>query len=174
MTQKRLVIDSARCDGCGICQLACAVLRQGQWNPALGRIRMISDPVWGGCLAFTCAHCQDPPCALSCLMNVIYKEKNGGVTLRRMEGCIGCRVCEMACPFGAAVYDEINGKVITCDLCAGSPACIEYCPRGALIFIDPREESERLREEAAARLGKVGSDLIDLNNSSAQEERPCE
>lgn len=108
---------------------------------------------------------------LSCLMNVIYKERSTGVTLRHINGCIGCRVCELSCPFSAAVYDPVGDKVFSCDLCGGSPMCIEYCPQGALLFVDSQEEAERRREEAI--LGRELPDLIEPCPSSREEERSC-
>jgi NAD-dependent dihydropyrimidine dehydrogenase PreA subunit len=61
-----------------------------------------------------------------------------GTVLLRTERCVGCRYCEMACPFGAPAFDRRSGVMTKCHYClprreaGGSPACIEACPTGAL------------------------------------------
>ena len=35
------------------------------------------------------------------------------------EACVGCKVCTIACPFGAINYDPDSGVVTKCDLCGG-------------------------------------------------------
>lgn len=144
-----LYIDSERCQGCGTCQLVCAALRRRQWNPALGLIRAVDDHELKRHMGISCMHCDDPACALACLMNVIYRDEEQELVLRRLEGCIGCRACEAACPFGAAVYDHINEKEAACDLCLGEPQCVAYCPHQALSFISQEEEMAMKRQQRA-------------------------
>lgn len=147
--KKFLFIDSERCQGCGICQLVCAAIKRRQWNPALGLIRAINDQELMRHQGICCMHCADPACVLACLMNVIYRDEEQGLVLRRLEGCIGCRACEAACPFGAAVYDFINEKETACDLCQGEPHCVAYCPHQALSFRHQRVELDSKRRQRA-------------------------
>lgn len=144
-----LYIDSERCQGCGICQLVCAAAKLRQWNPALGLIRTVDDNELKRHRGISCLHCNDPACVLACLMNVIYRDEKRGLVLRGLEGCIGCRACEAACPFGAAVYDYINEKEAACDLCQGEPQCVVYCPHQALSFKSQEEELDRKRRQRA-------------------------
>lgn len=144
-----LFIDSERCQDCGICQSVCAAIKCRQWNPALGLIRTIDDDRQNRHQGISCMHCSDPACVLACLMNVIYRDEEQGLVLRRLEGCIGCRACEAACPFGATVYDYINEKEAACDLCQGEPGCVQYCPHQALSFRSQEEELASIRRQRA-------------------------
>ncbi len=47
--------------------------------------------------------------------------------------CIGCRCCELTCPFGAPVFDEVK-HVMTVNeaICKGCGGCNAICPSGAI------------------------------------------
>jgi len=150
MKQKRLFHDASLCDGCGFCQLVCAVKHCRQWNHYQSRIKIFHDLEGTACHALYCAHCQDAPCIMTCLMNTIYKDEKNGVTLRDLMQCIGCRACELACPFDAAMFDVLQEKVVNCDLCGGRPACVDICPKSALSFEYNEEHLDRNRFQAAA------------------------
>ena len=57
-----------------------------------------------------------------------------------ITACVGCRYCEMACPFGAPAFDEVAGVMTKCHLCHTRldqgllPACVVACPTHALRF----------------------------------------
>lgn len=147
----RLQVDINKCNGCGLCQLACAVRHNRQFNPSLARIKLWREEAEGFNMPMFCQQCVNPPCAAACLMNVIYKDPVTGITLRNFNGCIGCRACQVACPFEACVYDYSLDVVVNCDLCGGSPACVEICPFGALQYSSLDETLERVREAEAAK-----------------------
>jgi Fe-S-cluster-containing hydrogenase component 2 len=48
------------------------------------------------------------------------------------EKCNGCGLCAEHCYLGMIRMDRESGKALKCDLCGGDPACVRYCPVGAL------------------------------------------
>lgn len=148
LIEKRMVIHPQYCNGCGLCELVCAAVQEKQWDPSLSRIRIVSDHTSGLHMPLCCVHCENAPCIISCLMNVIYRDENG-LVLRDEDGCIGCRACEVSCPFTAARFQHGREVVITCSLCHGEPACVDCCPTGALQFMPAAEALERRRTETA-------------------------
>ncbi len=167
MKQKRLYHNSSLCDGCGLCQLTCTLAHCGQWNHYQSRIKIVDDMERKARYAVFCAQCEDAPCILSCLMNTIYKQAGSDITVRDLDQCIGCRACELACPFDAAIFDVIQEKVVNCDLCAGRPVCVEYCPNQALTYDYPGDQTEKYRHQAAAQ--KFGSPLLEVLKLSGKE-----
>ena len=148
---KRLVIDNEKCTGCMICELVCALKNTGQWHPALSRIKVVADRKRELFLPMVCAHCIDPFCVDACLMNVIAKDPRTGLTIRNESACIGCRACEISCPFGSCLYDYTTDTVVNCDLCQGDPICVKYCPFDALRYISQAEAAGQKREQMAAK-----------------------
>lgn len=65
----------------------------------------------------------------------------------------------IACPFGAISVDPLTGKIAKCDLCAGNPACADWCPTGAIEYVTPRSYDlirQRTRLDAMKKMGFVG------------------
>lgn len=148
-----IIIDSNKCTGCGLCQMACSIHRNGQCEASLARILIYRDEKAGIFIPMTCRQCTDPPCAAACLMNVISKDYATGITIRNLEGCISCRVCQVACPFDASIFNYLQDRVENCDQCGGDPQCVKYCPYGALKYSDLTDHMDLVRDaEAKHRL----------------------
>ena len=110
-----------------------------------------------------CMHCVDPACASACMMGSFQKRDNGIVTWMP-DKCIGCRYCQVACPFEIPKFewDSPLPRMVKCQNVPrqgrkhGSrpatgrqePACCEVCPREAVIYGD----YDDLKAEAQARL----------------------
>jgi Fe-S-cluster-containing dehydrogenase component len=103
-----------------------------------------------------CLHCLDPACASVCPVGALHKDPDNGVVSYDSDKCIGCRYCQMACPFGIHKYEweKASPSIVKCQLChhrfkdGGYSACCEFCPTGASIFGKVTD----LREEAKKRL----------------------
>jgi Fe-S-cluster-containing dehydrogenase component len=89
-----------------------------------------------------CLHCEHPACVSACIVGALQKNERGPVEYDAWK-CIGCRYCMVACPFQIPTYEYQNAltpKVMKCNLCAdrtlngGLPACVDICPREALVF----------------------------------------
>ncbi len=93
-----------------------------------------------------CMHCVDPACVNACMLGSLSKGQYGVVSWDPSR-CVGCRYCEIACPFGVPKFQWSSRapKIVKCELCRDRlatgkiPACAEVCPRKAVIY-GTREE----------------------------------
>ena len=138
------VLDLARCVGCAACVVACR-LRNGwpsssPWRRVLplNEARRPAGPTYF--LSVACHHCERPACLSACPSGA-YEQREDGVVVHREDLCLGCRYCEMACPFGAPQYDRSRAVMTKCDFCRPTraadssrdePACVAACPTEAL------------------------------------------
>jgi len=100
-----MVIDLDRCIGCEYCLRACSATNdvdpQRTWNIVVpektsnGRSFFFSRP---------CLHCQEAPCVEVCPVKATYHREDGLVVMD-YERCIGCRYCEVACPYDVRVFN---------------------------------------------------------------------
>ena len=154
MTGTGFQIDLHRCVGCGACVLACRIENRRRGEAAWRRVlplnlrRRHGGPTYF--LSVACHHCEDPACLRGCPSRA-YEKRPDGVVIHREERCLGCRYCEMTCPFGAPRYDEDRGVVSKCHLCHHrldnglDPACVAACPTEALRVFRPESPPEDAR-----------------------------
>jgi Fe-S-cluster-containing dehydrogenase component len=135
------IFDLERCFGCSGCVAACA--NANATPPGLFWRRLLKLPPWDGdhhtiYLSIACNHCVNAPCAEACPAGALEKREGDGVVLRHAERCIGCRYCQMACPYDAIRWEAAAGEVSKCNFCherleeSREPACVETCFSGAL------------------------------------------
>ncbi len=90
-----------------------------------------------------CMHCEHPACVSACIVGALHKTPEGPVTYDKSK-CVGCRYCMVACPFQIPTFDYHNALtpvIEKCNLCVQRitkegkpPACVEICPREAILF----------------------------------------
>jgi Fe-S-cluster-containing dehydrogenase component len=90
-----------------------------------------------------------------CPALAIYRNKETGAVLIDENLCIGCKMCLMACPLGAPWVDSESSRVMKCDLCSGTPQCVQYCGFGALQFVTAEEAMLKMRNEGARKISEV-------------------
>ena len=144
MSGSGFLLDLHRCVGCGACVLACRI-ENGRADAAswrrvlpLNLRRRSAGPTYF--LSVACHHCEEPACLRGCPSGA-YEKRPDGIVLHHEDLCLGCRYCEMTCPFGTPRYDEAKGVMSKCHLCAHRvdagrlPACVAACPTEALRFL---------------------------------------
>lgn len=113
-----------------------------------------------------CMHCITPACASVCPAGAFTKDPKNGVVYYEAYRCIGCRYCQIACPFNLPRYewDALWPEVRKCQLCRHRikegkySACAEFCPTGATIF----GKVTALREEAKKRFAMKPGTMYDF------------
>ena len=151
MTQ-RIAIYPDRCVGCRLCSMGCAINKTGEVGLAKSLIWVTHFGEESRYIPTTCTHCQDAWCVRACPTGAIVIDP---VTERKTviaAKCVGCRMCNLACPFGAMTYDNATGKATKCDECLGDPECVKFCPVAALQWEDENAAQIVRRREVARKL----------------------
>lgn len=89
-----------------------------------------------------CMHCVDPACVSACPASAMTKDKKTGIVSYNKDACIGCRYCQVACPFNIPKFEWDNPfpQIVKCQLCSHLlakgelPGCCDACPTGASLF----------------------------------------
>jgi len=139
------------CSGCETCQLMCSLEHTGAFNPLKARIKVVPLSV-GVTIPLTCQQCEDPWCQKACPEKAIVPHRVLSIPVVDEKKCTGCMNCIGACPFGIMVFDPEKKKALKCDLCGGTPACVQHCPSKVLVLAGHRESAEIRRRRFAALL----------------------
>lgn len=90
-------IHPDKCIGCGTCRSACSESHLSAGLQGEPRLSLVTTGNVSAAVA--CHHCEGAPCLTVCPVNAITREK-GAVHVNE-QTCIGCKMCAVACPFGA-------------------------------------------------------------------------
>ncbi len=168
-----MLYDATRCIGCRACVRRCLEANELPARPVAGVgmptdldastktvIRRVEADGRRGFVKQQCMHCVDPSCVSVCMMGALHKEgegkreiagerKGSGIVLWDKATCVGCRYCQIACPFNVPKFEWYSAypAIVKCELCRhraepgregplglANPACAEVCPRGAIVY----------------------------------------
>ena len=150
-----LLYDATLCIGCKACVVGC---REANGVPPESSTGLWDDPtdlsgstrnvirVYDGedgssFYKAQCMHCTDPACVSACMLGALHKSKWGIVAYDK-DACIGCRYCQVACPFNVPKFQWSSATplIVKCELCrhrlaeGKEPGCTSVCPTKAVIF----------------------------------------
>jgi Fe-S-cluster-containing dehydrogenase component len=127
-----MVINLDKCIGCEYCQRTCSatndVANDKPWNI------VVADQLDNGQTFFfsrPCLHCQDAPCVEVCPVQATYHREDGLVVMD-YERCIGCRYCEVACPYDARKFNWAERTDVNPYIPTWGIAEVERRPRGVV------------------------------------------
>ncbi len=108
MTNYSMAVDLDRCQGCRACMEACKIENntpQGVFWMYVFRTETGDYPdTKQSFLPRPCQHCNNAPCVKVCPVGARFRREDG-LILTDPERCIGCRYCEVACPYGVNYYN---------------------------------------------------------------------
>ena len=115
-----MVIDLHQCVGCGACALGCknennTQARVGGQGYNWADFTMKTTGKFPNTkytqMPVLCNHCTDAPCVAECPVTPTAMFKaDDNTTLHNQERCIGCRACQMACPYSEEELDATSMK----------------------------------------------------------------
>ena len=153
-----LLYDATRCIGCEACVVACKQannLPGNVYDPpndlngtTKNIIKRYDGEPHRSYMKQQCMHCLDPACARACMIGA-FKKRHFGIITWDPDRCIGCRYCQVACPYNIPKFqwDSANPKIVKCQLCdhiivdengelreGELPGCVKACPVQAVVF----------------------------------------
>lgn len=108
MPKYGMVVDLDKCMGCRACVEACKVENNtpeaALWMYVFRLEEGTYPDVNVSFLPRPCQHCDNAPCVKVCPVGARYKREDG-IVATDWDRCIGCRYCEVACPYGVNSFN---------------------------------------------------------------------
>jgi len=127
-----MVIDLDKCIGCEYCLRTCTATNDVNpdkpWNivveekSATGHTYYFSRP---------CLHCQHAPCVEVCPVKATF-HRDDGLVVMDYDRCIGCRYCQVACPYDARKFNWQKNDYENPYIPTWGIAEVERRPRGVV------------------------------------------
>ncbi|GAB1469855.1 hypothetical protein MASR2M66_07320 [Chloroflexota bacterium] len=100
-----MLIDINLCIGCQYCTFSCDAINNlaedMRYCIVTTETTQSGDEFF---LSRPCMHCQEAPCVHVCPVGATYNRPDGIVAMD-YDRCIGCRYCQVACPYDARVFN---------------------------------------------------------------------
>ncbi len=102
--QLGMVVDTDACIACLQCSLACKEENNTSVGVHWPYVFRYEDEVEGetreGELTRHCQHCSRASCTFVCPTEARHKREEDGIVLTDYDLCVGCKYCQVACPYG--------------------------------------------------------------------------
>jgi dimethyl sulfoxide reductase iron-sulfur subunit len=191
-----MVINLDKCIGCEYCLRACSATNdvwvdqssedqeqtngrpEKPWNIVVEEQTSSGTPFF---FSRPCLHCGDAPCVEVCPVQATYHREDGLVIMNYAR-CIGCRYCEIACPYDARKFNwqartDVNPFIPTWGIAEVDRRprgvvekctfCIHRIDAGLKQGFTPGEDREAT--PACVNICPVGARVFgDLNNPDSQ------
>lgn len=200
-----ILYDATVCIGCKVCQVACKennempaehTAPEGIWDDpldlsskTLNIIKSYKDGTGETKDAETngysfikrhCMHCVDPSCVSACPVSALKKDPQNGVVSYNKDACIGCRYCQVACPYNIPKFefDKPFPRIRKCQLCnhrfkdGKFSACCEFCPTGASIFGNVNDLMAEAKKRLTLKSGDYYNYPVSHVKSTVKSYRP--
>jgi len=171
-----MLYDATRCIGCQACVTACKTannLPGNRYDPpedlsgeTKNIIRLYEEADETSYMKSQCMHCVDPGCCNACMIGA-FKKREYGIVTWDPDRCIGCRYCQVACPYNIPKFQWNTGVplIVKCELCnhiihdpdtgtlreGALPGCCQACPKEAVIFGKYTDLIEDAKQRVADR-----------------------
>jgi len=128
-----MVIDLERCDGCLACVSGCidenGTSTGANWMYVFAYEEERTEQE--NFLVRPCQHCSNAPCAKVCPVRARHTREFDGLVLTNYETCIGCRYCQVACPYGVNYFqwgepDVEMGRLTHADMTPGEVRELDF------------------------------------------------
>lgn len=100
-----MLIDINKCIGCNYCTYACQAVNNLADNMLYNVVT--TETTQSGTeffLSRPCMQCAEAPCVHVCPVEATYYREDG-IVVMDYSRCIGCRYCQVACPYDARVFN---------------------------------------------------------------------
>lgn len=131
--QWHMAIDLSRCIGCNYCVRTCQAVNDVadddmRWNIVFPEETEVGVEFY---MNRPCQHCQEAPCTRVCPVGATWVRADGIVAMD-YDRCIGCRYCQVACPYDVRRFNWKTSKAENQYVPKWGTPEVERRPRGVV------------------------------------------